>query len=426
MRWPSRLLAWTVIAILAAAGNAAAQMAATMPSSAPVVEPTNIDGRPMGVLERPHSDYAARGINLGAFTFYPQLTGGARFDDNIYARPTNRVSDWIYVLRPEFLLKSNWPRHAFWLNGWVEALEHQHYGSDNQLNGGGALGGTLEIQRDLTFTGQAAYQRNHEERGTGDSLTFFDKPVAYNQFDTSGSLNKRFNRLYTIFGGSVRRIDYETPTVNGVPVSQDYRDGTITSETARVGYDLSPMTSVFVEGAVMQRRFGDPRYNSDGYRMVGGLAFEPSRLTKGEIYVGYLHEGYNTVGFRDISVFTYGGNLAWYVTPLLTITFDGRREAKESSYLNGVSILDSQAGVKADYELLRNLIVGGGVGYIQDKYEGTTRADAYWQPSAYIKYLINPIFTAGFDYKRTNFKTDGIGVLDYTRDVYMLYLNAKL
>lgn len=402
------------LAAVVAAGSAAAQ------SLPPTVSAAAVSDAPAAA----RSDFEGRGIPAGSFMFYPSITAGMRYDDNIFASNTNRTSDWLFVERPELRLKSNWNRHSLDGYAWLEALQHAKFSTDNQVNGGIGASGVLDIQRDMILTANFQYARNHEERGTGESQTRFDKPVAYNQFDGGATLNKRFNRLWASFGGTLRRTDYEDPTVNGVAVSQSYRDGTVSTEVGRVGYEVSPMTSVFFETALIQRNFNDSRFNSTGYRMAGGVKFEPSRLLNGEFFAGYMSEDYKTAGFQKVSSFTYGGNLVWSATRLLNVTADGLREARESAYLGGVSMIDSQFGVKADYEIQRNLRAGGGLRYIRDDYNTTTRRDEYWQPSLFVKYLVTPNVAAGFDYKYTSFTTNGVGILGYVKSVYMVSLTA--
>src|SRR5205823_1798842 len=47
------------------------------------------------------------GINAGNVIWYPSITGATFYDDNVFARSTNRQGDWAAVVRPELAWRSN-------------------------------------------------------------------------------------------------------------------------------------------------------------------------------------------------------------------------------------------------------------------------------------------------------------------------------
>jgi hypothetical protein len=313
--------------------------------------------------------------------------------------------------------------------GYVEERGYQRFSSENQLNGGVGFDGVVMPDSDTQLVGKARYTRAHEDRGSGESeFSTFDRPVGYNNFEASGAVNKRFNRWWTSLGVAGSWINYDTPTIGGIPVDQSYRDGVVTVATGRIGYVVAPLTSLFVEFAGNRRDFKVDMFDSYGYRVVGGVLLEPGpgARVKGEAYAGYMYQNYEGVTFNTVSTFTYGGALAWLIAPRWTAVVEGRRNALESGLNGGVSLIESLAGARLDYVVAPNLIVGAGASYLVDEFLGASRTDRTLSPLVSVKYLVNPFVTVGFDYRNVSFDSNGFGTSSYYRNVYLFSINARL
>lgn len=370
----------------------------------------------------------AQGISYGQFTFYPTVTGGGFYDDNVFATHSNRQGTWGAFVRPELGVRTTGPNYAVEARGALESRWYDRFSSEDQLNAVTAASAVVMIDPDTQVIAKGGYQRAHEARGTGDSTFIgFDEPVGYNVVNASGTFNKRFNRWWTSLGVAGSWINYDTPTIGGVPVDQSYRDGDIGVVTGRVGYVVAPLTSVFVEWSGNRRNFEVDAFDSQGYRVVGGVLLEPgpNARVKGEAYAGYMYQDYEGGSFQTVSSFTYGGSLAWLIAPRWTAVFEGSRVALESGLNGGVSVIESVAGARLDYQLFPNVVVGAGATYLADEYLSAARTDESWSPLASIKYLVTPNFTLGFDYRNVSFDSNGFGVLTYYRNVYLLSANAR-
>lgn len=177
--------------------------------------------------------------------------------------------------------------------------------------------------------------------------------------DGAVALNKRWGRYWASFGASALDIQYGDGILFGIPISQDYRSGDIELFPIRTGYVIAPLTSVFIEGAYNMRNFEVGSFDSDGYRIIGGLMWEPGQgaRIKGEIYGGYINQDYVGPAFVPVSTWTAGGSLALLATDNLILGFEGRRDAREASLSggvipnDGVSVIESLAIFRADYRL---------------------------------------------------------------------------
>jgi hypothetical protein len=364
------------------------------------------------------------------FVFIPSVTAGTYFDDNVFSANANRRSDWAFLVRPELNFAGRGPNHAVEGNAYIEGRKYSRFSSEDQVNGGASLGGLVMIDPDTQLVGRAGYTRGHEDRGVSESalgIVSFDKPVAYNQFQAAAAVNKRFNRWWTSVGVAGQWLDYENPTTFGVPTDLSYRDGAISVLTARFGYVVAPRTSLFFEWSGNHRDFKVDIFDSWGYRTVFGILLEPGpgANVKGEAYAGYMSQRYTGATFLRVSSFTYGGLLAWMVTPAATVTVGGHRDALESGLNGGVSLIESVAGVRLDYRIAPQWMLGVGLTYVADEFQGAGRTDRYVSPLVSLKYFFNPNVTLGFDYRNLNFDSSGAGVPTYYRNVYMASASIK-
>ena len=425
--------AFFVIAILLACGTASAQTYGQRPSP-----PQAVEGWTAPQLQQarqtvdPWQQFApvTPGLTVGQFRLYPSVTAGAFYDDNVFATNSNRRGSWGGLVRPELGLTAAGQNYALEARGFVEERWYSRFSSENQMNGAVGLAATVMPDPDTQLVGKARYLHAHEDRGAGESEVFtgFDNPVAYNAFEASGAINKRFNRWWTSLGVAGSWINYDTPAVGGIPMDQSYRNGNVGVLTGRVGYVVAPLTSVFVEVAGNRRNFQVDIFDSRGYRVVGGVLLEqgPGARVKGEAFAGYMYQNYEGVTFSTISTFTYGGALAWLIAPRWTAVVQGKRDALESGLNGGVSLIESLVAGRVDYQVMPNLFVGGGASYLVDEFQGAGRTDRVLSPLVSVKYLVNPFVTLGFDYRNVSFDSSGIGVSTYYRNVYLFSLNARL
>lgn len=400
-----------------------------------VTQPTStLPGQPANPYQQLGPGYAIDNV-----IWYPSVTGATFFDDNVFASNRNRQGDWAGVVRPELAWRSNnWANMEAVGSYFVEKRWYDKFNSEDQLNGGAAVGATIRPGENTQVVTRMQYLHAHEDRGTSDSINAtFNKPLQYNQLEAAFAINQRYDRFWTSVGGAAAFVHFDNGTLAGTVIPQDYRNGAISSIPIRVGYVVAPLTSVFIEGAANHRNFRIDSFDSTGYRLVGGALFEPgpgSRI-RGEIFGGYMNQDYNGIGFKTVSTFTYGSSLAFLVRPDLTAVLEGRRDAREASLSagqfagtpgDGVSVIESVVSGRMDWSITPNLVVGAGVAYLQDEYLTANRTDEAWSPLASLKYFVNQRLTVGFDYRYLTFDSSGLGVAGYYKNVYLFSANLKL
>ena len=200
---------------------------------------------------------------------------------------------------------------------------------------------------------------------------------------------------------------------------------TITEAVNRTGYEVSPKTSLFVETAYGWRDYEDTTFNNQGYRILGGVQMEASRVLRGEVsggWMSYSGEGAGNVG--SVDAYSYRARVFWEPTTLILVAITGGREVGVSAEGGKSLTVTSDLGVRVDYELLRNLILTGRFGYQFTDYLGSSRRDELWKAEFLAEYLMSRTWSLVSSYAFTDFDSTTAD-LDYSKHVVFLGVRAR-
>ncbi len=404
--------------------------AAVGPTSAAPVDPLTTGPAASPASAPGPASRAPTVTQFGIFALTTAATVGSIYDDNVFATHGTRKSDVAFFARPELSLAASGADYALQGSAFVEGRKYVHYDSEDQLNGGAGFAGLYQPDPNTQLRGHVQYLHGHEERGTGDSVfTILDRPVSFDQVDGAVAVNKTYGDWWTSAGFSTLGVLYQNSTIGGVPVDQTFRDAVIPAVTLREGHVIAPLTSVFVDWTGNMRQFRYEPLSSRGFRAVAGLLLEPGAgaRVKGEVFGGYMVQSYDGAGLLRVATPTYGVSLGFLVTDHATLTLDGRREAKESGLFGGVSLIESSAGARLDYEVMPNLIASAGATLLIDEFRGAPRSERYVSPLASLKYSLTRTLTVGIDYRLLDFQSSGaVAATDnFRRNVVLGSLNMR-
>jgi hypothetical protein len=381
-----------------------------------------------GVADRSRPEYDAQGIRSGSMILYPSLMSSLLYDDNVYARnrlDPKKQGDLTYRVAPGLFLKSDWNRHSFAAYGTAEFVGYQKNENLNHINGVAGFDSVIDIQRDKKWAFGGKYERQNEAFGVGESVGNFDKPVIMDRLFGYTSYTQTFNRVRLGLLGTVKDEQFTDTVASGVKVDQSYRDNTQYAGAVRAGYETGPGTVLFAEAGADRKQFKTSIFTSNGYRGIVGVETDFSKLVKGEVYAGYAHRNYENTTLGELGYFSYGGNLSWYATQLLTVSLLAGRDVNETlnAGLPGTYI-NSSVGMRIDYELLRNLILTARGGYEYHSYNNTNRHEELVRTGLGATYLVSRYFTVGLDYNRLDYAGTVAGT-DYARNQYGLTVKSK-
>jgi hypothetical protein len=415
-----------VLASLAGAGGAALADEMT-PSASTDLQ----DVRGQSVTERARPGYDAVGIRAGAFMVYPKMDVTENYNDNIYATENQTKSDFITQVAPSIAVNSLWSRHALNLHAGVDQYWYLHNSGENRFDYHVGADGRLDILRDTNVTGAASYAQLHEDRGLPTSPASAAEPTEYKLFDSKVALNQAFNRITTSLIGTYDNYDYDdVAKIGGGTIDQSFRNRNEYTGSLKLGYLVSPDTSIYTQGTLNKRDYTDTTIpgtdrSSDGYAVVVGSDFKLSRLAQGGIFVGYQSQSYDNPAFSDISGVAYGADVNWFVTALTTVRVNASSTIQESTITGNSGYTAQQVDLGVDHELLRNVILSGDIGYEKDNFDGIGRKDDIYSGKVGVNYLLNEFFAVGLNYSLTDRNSNQTGD-DYTRNVIGLTLRGQL
>src|SRR5436305_1485611 len=246
------------------------------------------------------------GLMLGAWTLYPKIYVGAVWDDNVHQQATGvpdtsrtgaRAVPYLAALYDGGIHRST-----------VYGVADARFFDANTISATAGLTHRYEAMRDLVFTGFANYTRqtdlftsalNFNNGAIGPTISAESNipiilnpfgttptvnPSAYNQYTGGGSVTKTFdNTSFVALSGTLFHIAFDN--TGNLPPGNPFQtslDGTSYWLTGRIGYNVTPSLYVFAEPSGIFQRFNNSSFDTNGYRVIGGVgSVDPNSLYRG-------------------------------------------------------------------------------------------------------------------------------------------------
>jgi hypothetical protein len=243
-------------------------------------------------------------------------------------------------------------------------------------------------------------------------------PVAYNQYTAGGSVAKTWDTWFTTLTGTAFRIQYDHS--NNIPAPfNTSQDATAFWLDGKVGWHFVPSLYVFGEGTGIWQRYTNSLFNTNGYRVSGGLGTDdPGSLVHGEVYAGYQfqHQEGQNVPVPNISQDShssvFGGRMTYSPTPYWSWTASVDEVLGMSAQLTpnipqGIPTLVTTGILETTYGLSQQWSLGARVGYTRANYFDLGRTDTGWMAGASFNYEIwrNLHLTLDYQYSTLNSTT---------------------
>lgn len=419
-------IALTTSAVLFSGQSAQAQQ--PVRTSQDVQSPNEVE-RGDTVMSRKRPDYDPVGVRLGGFFLYPDLSVQESYNSNVFATNSNEKSDFITSVEPTLDLRSNWNNHALNVHADSRVVRYWDYDDENFTDYTLSTDGRLDVLRDFRLFAGAGYQVRHEPRSSPDNQGGTE-PTEYSVLGGNVAAEKDFNRLSLRWDGKAEQYRYDNVrNASGATLDQSGRDRDQYETGLKAGYEVGPLRQLYVMGTYNTREYdkltsGFNR-DSDGYLAAVGAQYDLTGIVFLDAYVGYRKQDYDDRRLNEIDGWASGVKVTWNVTRLTTITGTVDRDIEETTLANSAGYFQTRAELRADHELLRNLILTGSVGYQNDSFEGITRDDDYYLAGLGAKYLINRNFSlsGGYSFRTRESNVPGS---DFDENVVMLRLSSHL
>jgi hypothetical protein len=353
-------------------------------------------GQNVGVLERPRPDYEAAGIRAGGFTVYPKINLGLGYSNNVYGQKTDKIGDGYAAIDPSIDINSNWARHSLSFSGGAELRRFFSQTPKNETGYFVSSAGHLDIG-DSSIDALARIRRGYQSQDSGQFPVNAARSVPFVQ--TTGQLRGNYQgaRFRLVAFADVNRINFQnTRDINGAVIDENTRDQTIARGSGRVEMAVTPNSAVFVQGIYINTDYDSATAigglgNRDSHEWDGlaGATFDLSALVRGSIGVGYAKRTYENAVYGHIAGVAADVRLDYFMTQLTTISIEGRRSIQDSITPGSGGFFANIATVRADHELLRNLLLNLRAAYERDTFHNISRYDNAWSVGGGANYFIN-------------------------------------
>jgi hypothetical protein len=364
-----------------AAGPAYAQAVGSFLEGA--IPPTADRGRNVSVIDRERPEYEAQGIGLGGFVLYPEVEAGVGYSDNVFNTETNRQDDFYLALDPQFRLESRWSNHELRVAGGAELRRFADQSLRNQSGLFTRIDGRFDISRDTNVIGFAQARRAYQAQFSSSVPDNAIQPAEFVQASAGLRGQHRANRWRAIVAADINDFDFrDVALTNSARLDQDFRDRTVLRGAGRLEYGVTPDASVFGEVDLSsidhrQDRIGSqPNRDGDEVRALLGISFDLSALVRAQIGGGYIRRGFEARDvYPRISDFAYDLRLEYFLSELTTISVAAVRSIEESVITTSSGYVANTFELRADHELLRNLILSAAGAYQYNRFKGLDRSD---------------------------------------------------
>ncbi|HEV7371884.1 outer membrane beta-barrel protein [Arenibaculum sp.] len=382
--------------------------------------------RGASVLDRPRPELDPLGVRAGGFLVFPQVEAGVTYESNVFARPSNEDGDFIFVVQPEIVARSDFSRHAITAEVGAEVGRYADFSTENYEDYRAALSGRYDVGVGGAATAGIAYAREHEGRGDPDLPFAAAEPVEYSSLRGDVGYSQRFNRVTAGVGFAAERLEFDdVAATGGGTIAQDTRDRWQYDTSLRLGYEIQPSFEAFVRGtySIVDYQNQVIDRNSKGYEIVVGSDFDLTGLVTGTVYAGYLTREFDNAAFEDVSGPAFGLDVYWAVTQLTTVRAYGSRSVQETTAAGARE--RTRIGLGADHELLRNLIFSADLTYQNDDFSGATQEDDLYRAEVDATYILNRnLYTrAGYAYET---RDSNVAARDYDNNILSLRVGARL
>jgi hypothetical protein len=422
---------------------AVAQLSSTTPdpysifTPAPTPAETRDANAPIGVAQRFQADLQSGGSWIDGQHVVASATLSSLYDSNIFATAAAPTGDVVSHFRPTLDLDNGQQEVSYTFNIYSDLAEYASHPSLNNNNAGAAFGVSWEIAPTFLIQSHTTFVYGHADPAS------FVLPVANaaishlpdtESFDQEFAATRDVGRWALSLSGGYARTQESDLTLGGAQFALSALDTDVVNAASRLAYDLTPDLRSFVRAEYRHEIDANGAFNAGTYSLVTGLDFDLRSLIKGSIDVGYREHVYDTSGFGSVGTPTYGVNLAWYPTELLTLTLTGSQDFSDSilprsggtapggaglstENLVGVPVISNleSAQIQIDYEVAQGWMLSSTTSYKVNNYTSSHRQDDIVTTGATLLYSINPslVTSAQYRYSRQSSTVSGIG---YDRD----------
>lgn len=332
------------------------------------------------VVERQQERLEQLGLRVRSFRVLAQAETAAGYTSNVFGAAEAPEADSFVDLVPSIAVRSDWGRHM--LNARIEGDLRRYI--SNPVRDQTGYDALAEGRADLAqaeLYGRIQARRTFSEPYSGDFPEQAAEAIPIDSRSAVARATYEAGRMSIIAAGDVNRLDYEdVQSLGGNIIDQDYRDVTIWRTSARGEFEVGPARSLFAQGSYLIHDYDATdagRLDRSGTetRLLVGAAFYLTPLLRTRAAVGYLWREYDDPTVSDLAAPAVDIQADYLLSQLTTLSASVRREAQDAIRADSPGYIATTFRVRADHELLRNLLLYGNAAMELLAYEDIDRDD---------------------------------------------------
>jgi hypothetical protein len=345
---------------------------------------------------KPSADdpYAPLGISAGGLILYPSIALGIGATDNA-SNSFGGVPGSFWSVTPTLDIRSNWDTNSanVLLAGSYQDFFNDAAPAEPAASATGNLHLDLADRFSADFTGGALY--SEQSLSDPNYPTGADKPPGVIALNGTAALNGAFGRIKVTLAGGAERTIYENAMSGTTVIDQGDRTNTLYTGRLRLGYELGPTFTPFVETEVGRRLYDRP-IDDEGkdraatsYALRAGIEVDRDPLLKGEIAVGAIHETFDDATLADINALSFEGTLTWSPRRLWTITLSGNTALNPTTDPTSSGSVFYTGSLDVAYAWRRNVTLDW-ISYVSNEdYQGTGEVDTTYSTGLSATWKLN-------------------------------------
>ncbi|MCH8347102.1 MAG: outer membrane beta-barrel protein [Proteobacteria bacterium] len=389
----------------------------------------SVAGKTVKDRERPETD--PDGVPFGGMTLYPSLVAGLEINSNIFALDdsvTPEISDILFIIKPGFVLRSNWSNHQLAIWGRVAIGRYDDITSEDYEDYDAGFTSRWDIKRWTNIKINTRFQRLHEDRGSPDDVRGFT-PTEYNLFTPEIEFNHTENRVSIRLNSRWSDYNFDDNLGSLGILNNDDRDRTLWAGTGEIAYEISSGVRAFVEGLIDNRDYDlaldDNGFNRDssGYGFVAGLYVELTGKLSARGSIGYRSQNFDDPALIDFNGVVWSLEAIWQPSEMTTITLYASRIIEETTLIGSSAFFAASGGIVIDHEFRRNLIGPASFEYQKWDYQGITRQDEIIRAAVELIYMMNRHLWVSASFTHVS-RDSSQPQQDYKRNMFLISLTG--
>lgn len=440
LRWWSRAIgvgSGSVILLLLLATTSHAQYLQTyFPSGVPGYD------RELGVtvLSRQRPLYEAPGIRAGSFLLKPDADESFGYDSNVLGAQGSPGS-WLIETAPALTANSQWSRDSLGISLTANNKRYLNAPAQSHTDWTASIGGGYTIgAHDLSL----AYSHLSLHQSPGDiGAVPSDNFVHYQVDDLRTAYTLDYGPFSFTPNAEALVYYFDNATIQGLPVSQQYRNRVVLSGGMTTRYALSDQRGLLlvlqgVDSHFIQPQLGQPSYNSHSFLALTGIDYEASGTWRYQLLAGFEVRQFQSQMFSTHAGPIEAASVIWTPTGLTTVTGVLSRTIEDTVSEGTAGYVYTNARLTVDHEYLRNVLLQGRAGLQIAQYlQGDTTQTSFtlgggisWLMNRYMRLSADYDFTAQNSGAGTAvagpFASSGLNTGKYQRNLVLIAMHFAL